>query len=65
MKQSKLSFGGTPLSTKTDGRARLAQNVRKVAGKTMLINEDVRLLWKRVNLIFYRRCVLECTVILS
>jgi hypothetical protein len=54
-KQSTLSFGGTPLAKKVDGRARLAQQVRKVAGKMMTVNEDVRLLWKRVNLIFYRR----------
>jgi len=39
----------------SDGRSRLATVVRSVMGKTVMVNEDIRKLWKRLNLIFYRR----------
>ena len=52
-KQGTLSFGQRPKLT--DGRARLAGVVRGVMGKAIIVNEDIRRLWKRLNLIFYRR----------
>lgn len=52
-KQSTLSFGQRPKMS--DGRSRLATVVRSVMGKTVMVNEDIRKLWKRLNLVFYRR----------
>lgn len=58
VKQSTLPFGGAAPVRKADtGRGRLIKVVLDVMGKAIVVNPDVRKLWGRLNLIFYRSCV--------
>jgi hypothetical protein len=57
-KQATLPFGGAaPVRIADTGRGRLVKVVLDVMGKAIIVNPDVRKLWGRLNLIFYRSCV--------
>lgn len=57
LKQATLPFGGSAPQKKVDGSKRLIKVVLEVMGKAMVVNPDVRRLWGRLNLIFYRSYV--------
>lgn len=53
-----MPFGGAAPVKRTDtGRGRLIQVVKDVMGQAIIVNPDVRLLWGRLNLVFYRSYV--------
>ncbi|CDZ97246.1 Uncharacterized conserved protein [Phaffia rhodozyma] len=65
LKQATLSFGGVsvpppPLSggiasmKREDSRARLLKSIKNVMGRAVVVNDDIRKLWNRLNLVFYR-----------
>lgn len=57
LKQATLPFCGSAPQKKVDGSKRLIKIVLEVMGKAMVVNPDVRRLWGRLNLIFYRSYV--------
>lgn len=59
LKQTTLSFGSPSAHTpkRENGRSRLLKIIKPLIGRAIIVNDDIRKLWNRLNLVFYRRLV--------